>query len=69
MNISGQTYYCNHCNHPFEETFWCFLHIFTTHLHKDIGIPTQKPADRLRVARMLRTCHRYHATAAVIGAN
>jgi hypothetical protein len=33
-----QTYYCNHCGMNCETIFSVFLHIFTDHMHVDIGL-------------------------------
>ena len=33
-----QTYGCNHCGESFMVQFETFLHIFCTHLHKDIAL-------------------------------
>lgn len=35
-----QSYCCQHCGIYSESTFELFLHIFTDHLHKDIGLET-----------------------------
>ncbi len=33
-----QTYYCNHCGINCDTIFNVFLHIFTDHMHSDIGL-------------------------------
>lgn len=33
-----QTYYCNHCGMNCDTIFNVFLHIFTDHMHTDIGL-------------------------------
>jgi hypothetical protein len=33
-----QTYHCNHCGIECATIFDVFLHIFTDHLHVDIGL-------------------------------
>lgn len=41
-----QTYACQHCGLISKTTFDLFLHIFTEHLHKDVGL-SKKEVRRL----------------------
>lgn len=43
-----QTYYCNHCGISAESSFEIFLHIFTDHLHQDIGLEKEQGAFLLK---------------------
>jgi len=46
-----QTYSCQHCGLSSKTTFDLFLHIFTHHMHKDVGL------TRKEVRRLLREAH------------
>ena len=46
-----QTYSCQHCGLNSSTTFDLFLHIFTQHMHKDLGL------TRKEVRRLLREGH------------
>ena len=43
-----QIYYCNHCGLNSESIFNIFLHIFTDHLHKDIGLSKEEGRELLK---------------------
>ncbi len=43
-----QVYSCQHCGLHSETTFDLFLHIFTQHMHKDVGL------NRKDVSRLLK---------------
>jgi len=43
-----QIYSCNHCGLNSESIFNIFLHIFTDHLHKDIGLSKEEGRELLK---------------------
>ena len=42
-----QTYCCQHCGLSSKTTLELFLHIFTEHLHKDIGLEKEEVPEML----------------------
>jgi|GEM_PF-1148940 len=48
-----QTYSCQHCGLCSNSTFDLFLHIFTQHMHKDVGLTRKEVRRLLREARPL----------------
>lgn len=49
----NQRYYCNHCGEQQPTIFLVFLHIFTDHMHLDMGLAKQESLD------LLPHCHEY----------
>ncbi|MBM4444621.1 MAG: hypothetical protein FJ020_04855 [Chloroflexi bacterium] len=43
-----QTYCCNHCHFNSESIFEIFLHIFTDHLHHDVGLDSDEGQSLLK---------------------
>jgi len=43
-----QTYCCNHCGFHSDSIFEIFLHIFTDHLHQDVGLDSEEGQALLR---------------------
>lgn len=43
-----QTYFCNHCGFNSPSIFEIFLHIFTDHLHQDVGLDKNEGQDLLK---------------------
>lgn len=39
MEQTGQVQACQHCGARFTSLKWVFMHIFTAHWRKDIGLP------------------------------
>ena len=37
-----QNYCCNHCGFHSDAIFEIFLHIFTDHLHQDVGLDSEE---------------------------
>jgi hypothetical protein len=56
-------YCCNHCGISSETTFEVFLHIFTDHLHKDIGVGKQE------VQGLLKKTYLYQVTSYAFSLN
>ncbi len=48
-----QTYSCQHCGLSSSTTFDLFLHIFTQHMHKDMGLTRKEVRRLLREAQPL----------------
>ena len=48
-----QTYSCQHCGLSARTIFDLFLHIFTQHMHKDVGLTRKEVRRLLREARPL----------------
>lgn len=48
-----QTYSCQHCGLNSKTTFDLFLHIFTQHMHKDMGLTRKEVRRLLREAQPL----------------
>ena len=48
-----QTYSCQHCGLNSSTTFDLFLHIFTQHMHKDVGLTRKEVRRLLREAQPL----------------
>ncbi len=48
-----QVYSCQHCGLHSETTFDLFLHIFTQHQHKDVGLTSKEVRRLLRESRPL----------------
>jgi hypothetical protein len=48
-----QRYSCQHCGLHSENTFDLFLHIFTQHMHKDVGLSTKEVVRLLSGSRPL----------------
>ncbi len=53
-----QTYSCQHCGLSSKTTFDLFLHIFTQHMHKDVGLTRKEVGRLLREAQPLDMSHR-----------
>jgi hypothetical protein len=43
----NQTYQCSHCGQTVSSIFGVFLHIFTTHMHVDIGLDPPESIEML----------------------
>ncbi len=53
-----QTYCCNHCGFNSESIFEIFLHIFTDHLHQDIGLDKEEGQQLLKKTYLYQAnCH------------
>jgi len=50
----GQTYQCNHCHQPCESPAETFIHIFSFHLRRDIGV------DKVKAKPLLQEMAYYH---------
>ena len=46
-----QTFFCNHCRIQCASVFAVFLHIFTEHMHTDIGLDPAESKGFLRQTR------------------
>ena len=49
-----QTYCCNHCGFNSASIFEIFLHIFTDHLHQDVGLDKSEVHDLLKKTYLYR---------------
>jgi hypothetical protein len=53
-----QTYCCNHCGFNSGSIFEIFLHIFTDHLHQDIGLDREEGQELLKKTYLYQaSCH------------